>query len=471
MDPRLVKAALNGNTIELQKLLQEDSLLLERDSVALYPETALHIATMGGQTQFVRELLKLKPDFATRLNKDGFSAIHIASANGFVETVRELLKFSRELAHLKSSDGKTSLHCAAVTGRVRVIEEVIGFSPDCIGDVTQRGETVLHLAVKYNQFEAFKAMVDLSKQLNIKDILNAGDEDGNTVLHLAIARKQSQTVKLLLGGDGSQQEAVSANVTNKSGFTALDVSDVIQQMVGEPTDFIIRDLLLRAGALRGSEVEDEETTQVHHRQILVTTLPPQTLWQFLLHDISLLNPCRFWEMLAKEVKRSTSQTQNALLVVAVLIATITYQAILNPPNGIYYGSDYTAANISADLQEFIPFMVPNSIGFFASLAVIILVMDEFPLKALLGIAVRCMAASYVCGLLLIGPSGLNASRWAMTIIGMMVLMDLLRFGYWLVKRWSTEIRNRRIQRQRTFRVVSLANGAVASTGQESREHA
>jgi ankyrin repeat protein len=192
MDPRLVEAALKGNTIELQKLLQEDSLLLERDSLALYPETALHIATIGGRTEFVRELLKLKPDFATRLNKDGFSAIHIASANGFVETVRELLKFSRELAHLKSSDGKTSLHCAAVTGRVRVVEELIGFFPDCVGDVTQRGETALHLAVKYNQFEAFKAMVDLSKQLNVKDILNAGDEDGNTVLHLAIARKQSQ---------------------------------------------------------------------------------------------------------------------------------------------------------------------------------------------------------------------------------------------------------------------------------------
>jgi ankyrin repeat protein len=38
-------------------------------------------------------------------------------------------------------------------------------------------------------------MVDLSKQLNIKDILNAGDEDGNTVLHLAVARKQSQLRK------------------------------------------------------------------------------------------------------------------------------------------------------------------------------------------------------------------------------------------------------------------------------------
>jgi ankyrin repeat protein len=89
--------------------------------VAVYPETALHIAAMRGQTEFVRELLKLiKPDLATRLDKGGFSAIHMASANGFVETVRELLTFSRELASLKSRDGRTSLHCAAATGRVQV---------------------------------------------------------------------------------------------------------------------------------------------------------------------------------------------------------------------------------------------------------------------------------------------------------------------------------------------------------------
>jgi ankyrin repeat protein len=195
MDPRLVEAVLNGNVIELQRLLQEDSLLLERGLVAVYPKTALHIAAMGGQIEFVRELLKLKPDFATKLDKEGFSAIHIASANGFVETVREILKFSPELALLKSSNGRTSLHCAAVTGRVQVIRELVDFFPDCIGDVTPRGETALHIAVKYNQFEALDAMFDIVKQqLNMQEIMSAGDEDGNTVLHLAVARKQIQVI-------------------------------------------------------------------------------------------------------------------------------------------------------------------------------------------------------------------------------------------------------------------------------------
>jgi hypothetical protein len=77
-----------------------------------------------------------------------------------------------------------------------------------------------------------------------------------------------QVVKLLLGGNDSQLKAVLVNVTNKSRFTALDVSDVIHQMVGEPTDFMLRDLLLRAGALRALEVEDVETAQVHHRQVI-----------------------------------------------------------------------------------------------------------------------------------------------------------------------------------------------------------
>jgi len=68
-------------------------------------------------------------------------------------------------------------------------------------------------------------------------------------------------------------------------------------------------------------------------------------------------------MLAKEVKKSSSQTQNALLVVAVLIASMTYQAILSPPLGIYNGDDYSQANLAINLREFLPFMIPNSIGF------------------------------------------------------------------------------------------------------------
>jgi hypothetical protein len=66
-------------------------------------------------------------------------------------------------------------------------------------------------------------------------------------------------------------------------------------------------------------------------------------------------------------------------------------------------------------------MVPNSIGFFTLLAVIFLVMDEFPLKSLMGISVRCLAASYVSMLLLIGPTGSKATLSSLAVLGIIVI--------------------------------------------------
>ncbi|KAE8075682.1 hypothetical protein FH972_014376 [Carpinus fangiana] len=138
-------------------------------------------------------------------------------------------------------------------------------------------------------------MFDIVKQqLNMQEIMSAGDEDGNTVLHLAVARKQIQTVKVV-----PQEAVLNVNVTNKSGLTALDVSDVILQIVGsgELTDYMLRDLLLHAGALKASEFAGTiETAQVllHHPAIVERAIsPPQILdhfLQYLLQKISLLNP-------------------------------------------------------------------------------------------------------------------------------------------------------------------------------------
>ena len=257
-----------------------------------------------------------------------------------------------------------------------------------------------------------------------------------------------QTVKVVL-----QEAVLNVNVTNKSGLTALDV---ILQMVGsgELTDYMLRDLLLRPGALRASELAGRmiETAQVllHHLVIAERAVPPPQildhLLQYLLQEISLLNPWKFWKTLAKEVKNSSPENQSALLVVAVLIATMTYQAVLSPPK-VYHGKrGSVVANLSHHLPVFIAFMVSNSIGFFTSLAVILLVMDEFPLKSLMEISVRCLAASYVSMLFLIAPTGSKGTRLSLAVIGIIVMVDFVRFGVWLVKRWSNEIKKRSISR-------------------------
>lgn len=140
MDPRLFEAACRGDTDELQKLLEEDRFMLERCLLGPYSETVLHVASMAGQAGFAKEVLRLKPEISSSLNKDGFAAIHLASANGFVDIVRELLMVKHELGHLRCSDSRTPLHLAAITGRTEVIRELLRICPASIEDVTVGGE-------------------------------------------------------------------------------------------------------------------------------------------------------------------------------------------------------------------------------------------------------------------------------------------------------------------------------------------
>jgi hypothetical protein len=58
--------------------------------------------------------------------------------------------------------------------------------------------------------------------------------------------------------------------------------------------------------------------------------------------------------------------------------------------------------------------------------------------------VRCLAASYVSMLFLIAPTGSKATRLLLAVIGIIVVVDFVRFGVWLVERWSNEIKKRSI---------------------------
>ncbi|OVA19799.1 Ankyrin repeat [Macleaya cordata] len=166
--------------------LAEDPLVLERVYFRSSSETPLQIASLVGRTNFAKEIIRRRPEFAIELNKDGFSPIHMASANEYVEIVEELLMI------------QGGCNCS-----------------DCVAEVTFRSLTALHLAVKNNQFEALKVLVQghIGGQL-----LNAKDSNGNTVLHLAITLKQHQAVKFLLSNQTVNEE-VEVNAKNASNFS------------------------------------------------------------------------------------------------------------------------------------------------------------------------------------------------------------------------------------------------------------
>lgn len=86
MDIRLFEASRTGDIQLLYQLLAKNPLLLHTLALASL-ENPLHVACIAGHVDFVKEIVRFKPDFAQEINNDGFSPMHIAfaSANGYLE--------------------------------------------------------------------------------------------------------------------------------------------------------------------------------------------------------------------------------------------------------------------------------------------------------------------------------------------------------------------------------------------------
>ena len=192
MDTRLLEAAQFGNIQFLHQLLAENPYVLHTVALASEQINPLDIASTAGHVEFVKEIIRLRPDLAREVNQDGFSPMHIASTIGNLEIVRELLKFEPKLCRLEGRNRWTPLHYAARRGKVDIIEEMLSACPESIEDVNVQKESALHVAVKNSQFEAVNFMVIWIREMKKEEIFNMTDELGNSILHLATRRKHRQ---------------------------------------------------------------------------------------------------------------------------------------------------------------------------------------------------------------------------------------------------------------------------------------
>ncbi|XP_028780804.1 ankyrin repeat-containing protein BDA1-like [Neltuma alba] len=271
MDERLVKAARDGDVTTLLNLLEADPVILERACSVHFADSPLHIAALCGKADFVEQIVTRKPSLARETNQQGMIPLHLASLGGHVEKVRELLKAKLDddgvnQCLLKDEEGWTPLHCASQKGNIMVMEELMSACSQCLGQVTAKGETVLHVAVKANQFEAVKVLADSIKRHNLHILLKAQDQKGKSAYQLAAAKKQyeSQVLEVLKEDD--------------------EEGDKIREE--------------RCINVEGEESESEE--------------------------------CRKQE--SKDSKKMQSKRDDAILIVATLIITLTYQAVADPPS-------------------------------------------------------------------------------------------------------------------------------------------
>ncbi|XP_015164519.1 ankyrin repeat-containing protein At2g01680-like [Solanum tuberosum] len=421
MDRRLREASQKGDVHHLQSLIKEVPFLLSTVSLAGSNETPLHIACLSVHLEFAKEIIHLRPEFARELNQDGFSPLHIASANGDIEIVKELLNVDRNLCLLKGKDRRIPLHYAVIKGRKHVIKELLVASPDSAAEVTARGETCLHLGVKNHQFEAFKLLLENLKEFNKYGLLNNKDIQGNTVLHLATSTKQFEVVDLLLDENFVAKGTIEVNSLNKGGLTPLEV------LLKESGDRDIEEILRTSGAVSAEHLQTSQQEGLPQSWVVPVQDPSneQSSREQTRDDGPRSNSKKLQDFFKyNKTKDCPGKVRDTLLVIAILIATATYQTVLSPPGGVWqdtYWPDHNNSSSSDGIMSlrriagqsvmgtnnpisYGLFLVFNSIGFYVSLHTINFLTIGFPLQLELQISLVALIATYDTVMSAIAPN-------------------------------------------------------------------
>ncbi|XP_026438268.1 ankyrin repeat-containing protein BDA1-like [Papaver somniferum] len=372
MSTGLNEIAVTGDVDALMALLKEDPVILTRLITGFYGDP-IHVAVICGHVNFVTRVLSIKPELAYETDSAQCSTLlHLASAGNNAEMVNVLLKVAADACKATDRNGNTPIQVATMKGRAKIMQLLIDACPETIQVLTSRKETLLHLCVKYNRLEALRLLVSLFPRDDNNNnpefvSVNSSDDKGNTILHFAVAVKQTEMIRYLLRKRDNLPEQERDNLMtivgainniNDNGFTALDT--LMQNPVIDFKDVEIGDLLRNAMWFTKQRATSSSTTY--------------SLASRLRCASGCSENCNDW----------LTRQQNVLMVVASLIATMAFEAGLNPPGGIWQDNSVlkdhsgepkhlAGTSILADNAMHIHFlyMVSNTIGFFASLSIIL----------------------------------------------------------------------------------------------------
>ncbi|KAH7574426.1 hypothetical protein JRO89_XS03G0294600 [Xanthoceras sorbifolium] len=370
MENLLCEAALEGSVPTLLELLQRDRLILDKIDTNSFSESPLHVAALLGHVDFVKVILSRKPELAREVDSiRRFSPLHVASLKGtstnHVEMVKVLIRVDPDMCLARDVEGRNPLHLAAMKGRIEALVELIRARPLAAYAVTIWGESILHLCVKHNQLEALKLVVGIMDDPNS---LGAKDEYGMTILHLAVADKQIE----------SRSKCSKHEWIHSFGYSCTESK--------------------RHERFRHRRLSSQCWSPKSHRDAVICARRHRThknSIRALSHTIRTYQAIR-WQKTTKKENWLTRKRE-PLMVVASLIATMAFQAGLNPPGGLWQDNNPntgsqannnstvphlagTSILATHDLGNYSRYLAYNTSSFIASLSIILLLITGLPFK-------------------------------------------------------------------------------------------
>ncbi|KAK1394930.1 PGG domain-containing protein [Heracleum sosnowskyi] len=388
----LGEIAETGNIPKLYQLIREDPFILEHIDKIPFIDTPLHKAAKAGSILFAVEMMRLKPSFARKLNPDGFTPIHLAVQCDHDGLAICMIDIDRELVRAQGTESNTPLHCVAEKGNVDLVVEFLLACPESILDVNARKESALHIAVLHNRIDTVKVMLEWLKLLDAEFILGWTDHERNSILHIAASKNYVQMVRMLI-------QKMDIYARNSIGQSALDI---IQAQTPEmlPTDKKMK--IMHWLVRKKSHYKATLYCDTNNNSSITRSLKKGFPW--------------YKRWILSNYRHISLVDKNGILVVAVLIATTAYQAVVALPT--IFNDNFID---NASHYYFFIFQLFNTAAFVAAMSLIYILLPpgiSYVLQLIIPIIVCYFVGIYL--------SNLETGLFMFSLF--LFLWQLVRFG-------------------------------------------
>ncbi|KAL9158990.1 hypothetical protein ABFS82_08G105700 [Erythranthe guttata] len=331
-------------------------------------------AILGRNIDVMKLLWEKDPSMFQLRNSKGKNPLHAAVCMGYTEGVKFLLDNHCEFAYQKDKQGFYPIHSASNKGLLDIIKLMLQRRPDVRELLTGHGQNMLHAAARSGKYRAVECML---KMPELEKLINEKDEDGNTPLHLATIYGHPKLVRVLI-----RDEKVILKLVNNNRQTALDVAEEQMEMGLASFQKRLACMALRVvGAPRSHQKKNLRSMSV---------------------KIGNQSETESWR-----------DKINVILLVATLVATVTFQAGFTMPGG--YNNTNPDQGIANMLEKvkFQEFVICDTIAMYSSIIVAVTLIwaqlgDPSSMRValkfallLLGIALAMMSIAFFAGVYLV----------------------------------------------------------------------
>ncbi|OWM71686.1 protein ACCELERATED CELL DEATH 6-like [Punica granatum] len=379
--------------------------------------TALHAALYYQLNGTMKKFVKKRPHMIKEGDILGWTPLHYAAHFGNVNAVTLFLRKDSSAAYLQGKDGESALHIAAFRGRIPVMRELLRTRPDCCDLLENKGRTALHAAVLGGQENSVRYILG---DAQLVGLVNEADQDGNTPLHLAALHRKYSIIAIL-----ARHPRVDIKATNKKNLTALGIYSKYQE-----TGFAAAKVYYML----------KETYGIHDMQAWVNAPMKRTLDKEIgePHEPKSPNAPRTRENFYHPVAGKGNMLEIHLLV-AVLIATVTFAAAFTLPGGYQNDRPDEGMAVLSSKIAFKAFVIFDTMAFCCSVAAVYLQFGtsgggyyeraRFVNVAMvfIFIAILAMVLAFASGMYVVLAKSVGLGLTAFIMVGCFILTFCLRW--------------------------------------------